>query len=71
MPHFPCHPRHAFLNAIAACKAARGGRVVVPAGNWYCAGPIVLQSRVNFHLSANQTVWSVPFTDSLTPVKLE
>ncbi|WP_242468384.1 hypothetical protein [Burkholderia plantarii] len=26
--------------------------MVVPAGAWYCAGPIVLQSNVNFHLSA-------------------
>ena len=31
--------RPAFLAAIAACSAAGGGRVVVPAGTWYCAGP--------------------------------
>ena len=49
--------RPAFLAASAACNAAGGGRVVVPAGTWYCAGPIVLQSDVNFHLSANCTIY--------------
>lgn len=52
--------RPAFLAAIAACSAAGGGRVVVPAGTWYCAGPIVLQSNVNFHLSANCTIYFSP-----------
>ncbi|ACR31141.1 Glycoside hydrolase [Burkholderia glumae BGR1] len=52
--------RPAFLAAIAACSAAGGGRVVVPAGSWYCAGPIVLQSNVNFHLSANCTIFFSP-----------
>ncbi len=52
--------RPAFLAAIAACNAAGGGRVVVPAGNWYCAGPIVLLSNVNFHLSANCTIYFSP-----------
>jgi polygalacturonase len=49
--------RPAFLAAIAACNAAGGGRVVVPAGNWFCAGPIVLLSNVNFHLSANCQIY--------------
>jgi polygalacturonase len=52
--------RPAFLAAIAACNAAGGGRVVVPAGTWYCGGPIVLQSNVNFHLSANCTIYFSP-----------
>ncbi|KVK75920.1 endopolygalacturonase [Burkholderia cepacia] len=52
--------RAAFLAAIAACHAAGGGRVVVPAGAWYCAGPIVLQDNVNFHLSANCTIYFSP-----------
>ncbi|MGF6653917.1 polygalacturonase [Paraburkholderia youngii] len=52
--------RPAFLAAVAACSAAGGGRVVVPAGTWYCAGPIVLQSNVNFHLSANCTIYFSP-----------
>ena len=49
--------RPAFLAAIQACNAAGGGRVVVPAGNWYCAGPIVLLSNVNFHLAANCQIY--------------
>jgi polygalacturonase len=52
--------RPAFLAAIAACNAAGGGRVVVPSGNWYCAGPIVLLSNVNFHLSQNCTIYFSP-----------
>ncbi len=52
--------RPAFLAAIAACSAAGGGRVLVPAGNWYCAGPIVLLSHVNFHLAAHCTIYFSP-----------
>lgn len=52
--------RPAFLAAIAACHAAGGGRVIVPSGNWYCAGPIVLLSDVNFHLSADCTIYFSP-----------
>ncbi len=43
--------------AIAACHASGGGRVVVPAGNWYCAGPIVLLSNVQVHLKAGAHVY--------------
>lgn len=49
--------RPAFLAAIRACHAAGGGRVVVPPGNWYCAGPIELLSRVNFHLGADCRIY--------------
>ncbi|HEY6925340.1 MAG TPA: hypothetical protein VI653_17825 [Steroidobacteraceae bacterium] len=52
--------RPAFIAAIAACHAAGGGRVLVPAGTWYCAGPIVLRSKVNFHLAANCTIYFSP-----------
>jgi polygalacturonase len=38
--------------AINACHAAGGGRVVIPAGNWLCCGPMVLRSNVHVHLSA-------------------
>ena len=47
----------AIRDAIKACSDAGGGRVVIPAGNWYCAGPIVLLSNVNVHLSANAHVY--------------
>jgi len=52
--------RPAFTAAIIAANAAGGGRVVVPSGTWYCAGPIVLLSNVNFHLSANCTIFFSP-----------
>lgn len=52
--------RPAFLAAIQACNAAGGGRVVVPQGNWYCAGPIVLLSNVHFHLSADCRIYFSP-----------
>ena len=52
--------RPAFLAAIKACNAAGGGTVIVPSGNWYCAGPIVLLSNVNFHLSADCTIYFSP-----------
>ena len=50
-----CYP--AIKAAIAACHQAGGGRVVIPAGDWYCAGPIVLLSNVNVHLKAGAHVY--------------
>src|SRR5262245_2151294 len=54
-PSFPSRDfdirRYATINeAITACSAAGGGRVVVPAGI-HQTGPIRLKSRVNLHLS--------------------
>jgi polygalacturonase len=43
--------------AIKACNAAGGGRVLIPAGDWYCAGPIVLLSNVNVHLAKGAHVY--------------
>jgi polygalacturonase len=43
--------------AVAACNRAGGGRVIVPAGDWYCAGPITLLSNVNFHLRSGAQIW--------------
>lgn len=45
----------AFVKAIAACNAAGGGRVVVPAGEWL-TGPIHLKSNVNLYVSRGATV---------------
>jgi len=50
-----CYP--AIKAAIAACHAAGGGRVVIPPGDWYCAGPIVLLSQVHVHLQAGAHVY--------------
>jgi polygalacturonase len=50
----------AFNAAIVDASRVGGGRVVVPAGNWYCGGPIVLLSHVNFHLSSGCTIYFSP-----------
>lgn len=46
-PDQPCH--EAVNLAITRCSLAGGGRVVVPAGEWY-VGPITLKSNVNLYL---------------------
>lgn len=45
----------AFRNAIEACNAAGGGRVIVPAGT-YLTGAIHLKSNVDLHLEKNSIV---------------
>src|SRR5215468_7117070 len=42
-------------DAISACNAAGGGRVVVPPGT-FATGPIRLKSRVNLYLSEGATL---------------
>jgi polygalacturonase len=45
----------AFRDAVAACSAAGGGRVVVPAGR-FLTGPIHLRSNVNLHVVRDGTI---------------
>ena len=45
----------AFRKAIAACRAAGGGRVVVPPGR-FLTGPIHLVSNVNLHVTKGATI---------------
>lgn len=45
----------AFARAIAACAAAGGGRVVVPAGR-FVTGPLHLRSNVNLDLAEGATI---------------
>ena len=45
----------AFRDAIAACAAAGGGRVIVPAGR-FLTGAIHLRSRINLHVSDGATI---------------
>ena len=47
----------AIAAAIAACHKAGGGRVLIPPGNWHCAGPIVLRSNVHVHLASGAQVY--------------
>lgn len=46
----------AISRAIEQCHSEGGGRVVVPAGDWYVAGPIHLKSEVNLHLHKGATL---------------
>ncbi len=43
--------------AIEACHTAGGGRVLVPSGNWLCAGPMVLLSNVHVHLEKGAHIY--------------
>ena len=45
----------AIASAIEACRAAGGGRIVVPPGT-FLTGPIVLASNVNLHVSEGATL---------------
>ena len=45
----------AFREAVAACAAAGGGRVIVPAGR-FLTGAVHLRSRVNLHLAEGSTL---------------
>jgi polygalacturonase len=47
----------AIAAAIARCHAEGGGRVLIPKGDWFVAGPIVLLSNVNVHLQAGAHVY--------------
>ncbi len=42
----------AIARAIAACAAAGGGHVVIPAGAFFCDGPVHLQSHLDLHFAA-------------------
>lgn len=45
----------AFRNAVNTCNENGGGRVVVPAGQYF-SGPIHLKSNVNFHLEKDSEI---------------
>lgn len=57
----------AFRDAIAACRAAGGGRVTVPAGV-FLTGPIHLKSGVNLHLEKGATIRFTTNTAAYLPV---
>ena len=52
---FDCYG--AIRQAIETCHAAGGGRVVIPKGDWYIEGPIVLLSNVHVHLQSGAHVY--------------
>jgi polygalacturonase len=58
----------AFADAITACHKAGGGKVVVPAGQFF-TGPIHLQSNVGLHLAEGaEIIFSDRFEDYLPSV---
>src|SRR5258708_37380358 len=58
----------AIHRAIAACHAAGGGRVVIPAGR-FLTGPIHFESNVNLHVAERATLlFSRDHADYLPPV---
>jgi len=62
--------RPAILAAIAQASRAGGGRVVLGPGVWFSRGPVVLQSRIDLHLSEGATLLFSPDPDNyLPPVK--
>jgi polygalacturonase len=48
--------RDGFKKAIDECAKAGGGRVVVPAGDFFLAGPLHLKSGINLHLLEKATI---------------
>lgn len=62
--------REAIAKAIAACAEAGGGRVVVPAGNFLCDGPVHLRSNVNLHVAAGATLRFGAATERYLPAVL-
>lgn len=50
----------AIQKAIDACSNAGGGRVLVPAGHTFLAGPFKLASFVEFHLEPNSRILANP-----------
>jgi polygalacturonase len=51
---FDC--RQSIIKAINECHVRGGGKVIIPKGNWYCAGSIILKSNVHLHLESGARV---------------
>lgn len=51
---------HAIQQALDACTAAGGGRVLVPAGSTFLTGPFDLKSHVEFYVEAGARVLANP-----------
>ncbi|MDQ8201031.1 glycoside hydrolase family 28 protein [Pelagicoccus enzymogenes] len=64
----PADSRKAIMSAIAAQAKKGGGQVVIPAGEWWCDGPIHLQSRIDLHLSEGALLRFSGRAESFLPV---
>ena len=52
---FDC--RESITKAINECHQSGGGKVIIPKGNWYCAGAIILKSNVHVHLESGARIY--------------
>lgn len=57
-------------NVIIECSKNGGGRVVVPKGNYFCAGPINLKNNVNLHLEEGAVIKFSTNPDDYLPAVL-
>ncbi len=60
--------RAAIQNAIEVCHAAGGGRVLVPAGHYFCDGPLHIKSNVNLHLEKDALITFGVNPEKYTPL---
>lgn len=56
VPDGTTNSKPAFDAAIATCKAAGGGKVVVPNGTYFLEGPIHLESHLNLEIQEGATL---------------
>ncbi|PNR88183.1 exo-poly-alpha-D-galacturonosidase [Petrotoga sp. 9T1HF07.CasAA.8.2] len=62
--------RPAIIKAIDAASDNGGGRVVIPAGEWYCKGPIHLKSNIELHVAEGAYLLFSPYAKDYLPVVL-
>ncbi len=48
--------RKAIQSAIDECSGSGGGNVIIPAGTYYCGGPLFIRSNTNLHIEENAKV---------------
>ncbi|MBV6647307.1 MAG: glycoside hydrolase family 28 protein [Cyclobacteriaceae bacterium] len=59
--------REAINNTIKACSERGGGQVLIPAGQYFVDGPIILLSNVNLHIAQNARLYFSSNPDSYLP----
>lgn len=60
----------AIRKAIDLCSTEGGGRVIVPSGKFFCKGPVVLKSNVNFQVSDGAEILFSPDENDYLPAVL-
>jgi polygalacturonase len=62
--------KHALDSLISLCSNSGGGSVVLPKGDYYIGGPVVLKSHVNLHLDKGATLTFSSDPNDYLPVVL-